>query len=372
MEVEVDSPGRVLVLVVDDEATMDAAAVRSATIGALRPTLKQLFRDGQSGLDTDWLRSDLRVVVVHPSTPGSSRATGPSEAPSLALITANASIADVDALADSAAQAIESAVAPSGVSYSLLKATAQTVELLARTRPPADASEASLLASIGEPEELVLVVATSSDDASAGSIDSYAWWAPPPPFGLVLSSILSPLARGEDACAGVLDSTSRLAAWVAEAVRAGVSFEVLGAPCETLQQYGFDSVIGDVEPWCLPATPVTRPDGTPACLVTATFLDDASCASRPGMLDPMAPDGVRRPQSSSADAGLAGRVCEVHELEGLAATACSESPTCDGCTPGWCVTQGGSRPCADGSPRFVQGAVPSGSALLQLVCGVAP
>ena len=374
MDLDVFPVGRVLVLAVDDEPTAAAAAIRAATGSALKPTIEKLFTASLSGLDTDWLRSDLRVVIVHPSTAGAARAVGPSDDPSVALVTENASTADVYALADSAARAIDGTVAAAGAPYSLLEATALTLELLAGARSPADAHEVSLLASIGNPGELALVVATSRDDASVGSVDSYAWWTPGPPSGVAFSTVFSSLTAGSDTCDGALAPSTRLAAWVVVARDAGVPFDVFGAQCEAVQETGFDELFGDGSAlFCLPAPPVVRADGSPACLVSATFADDAPCASRPGMLDPMDPDGVRRPRSGSADAGPPGRMCEIDELEGAAATACSETTTCAACTAGWCVTQTlGSPSCAQGVMRFVHGAAPTGPALLHVVCDVVP
>lgn len=90
----------VLVLAIDDEATAAAAAIRSATKAGLRPTLECQFSDGLIGLSRDWLRADLRVVVLHPSFAGSGRAIGPSDDAKLAVVAEDASEATIDAMAD--------------------------------------------------------------------------------------------------------------------------------------------------------------------------------------------------------------------------------------------------------------------------------
>ena len=366
---------RVLVVAVDDEATADAATIRSATAARLRPTMKHEVADGAADLDSDWLRADLRVVIVHPSIAGSARAIGPSDDPNLAVVTDNASLGDIDALADAAARAVDAFVAPAGGRYSLLEATARTVELLARARAPEDAREASLLASLGKPEMVAVVLGTSRDDDSAEGVAAYAWWRPPLPFFIDFGVTLSPL-QGPDVCSRTLEPSTRLGAWSAEAGEAMHRFTVLNPACaaETsgTETSGFDGIIPDRWPICLPATPATRPEGEAACRVRVTTAETVPCSTDPGMLDPLDPDGVRRPRTEAAEDGTLLRVCDVHELAGAQAGTCSKTTTtCTGCAPGWCVADIGSPFCPTGTFRFVHGAAPRSRATVDYLCDVA-
>jgi hypothetical protein len=146
----------VIVIAVDDEPSPEAASIRAQTIFALRPTLERTFRAGlgYDGALLDpaaWHPVDLRVVIVHPSATGSARVFGPSDDPRLALVAADASIAQVDAMADATAKAIQAFVASEGDPYALLDASAWTMRLLAHARAPADAHETNLVAALGDP-----------------------------------------------------------------------------------------------------------------------------------------------------------------------------------------------------------------------------
>jgi hypothetical protein len=366
---------RALVLAVDDEATADAATIRSATAAGLRPTLERQFTDGLVGLNSDWSRADLRVVVVRPSIAGSARAMGPSDDPHLAVVTENASLADIDALADAAARAMDAWAAPAGARYSLLEATARTIELLARARAPEDAHEAALLASLGQPESVAVVIGTSRDDASAEGVAAYAWWRPNLPFIFDFGVTIS-LLQGSDVCYVTLDPSTRLGAWNAVADAAMVWFDVLNPACVTetssTENLGFDHLIADVGRLCLPATPATRPEGGATCRVHVTAAETAPCSTDPGMMDPLDPDGVRRPRTEVDAYGTPLRVCEVRELAGAQAETCRTMKTCAGCAPGWCVWNTGPGACPTGEFRFVHGAAPRSQAAVDFVCDVAP
>jgi hypothetical protein len=89
------------------------------------------------------------------------------------------------------------------------------------------------------------------------------------------------------------------------------------------------------------------------------------------MLDPLDPDGVRRPLVTAADAGAwgagAGRVCQMNELAGAQAETCRTGANgCTGCSAGWCLAP--TNGCAGGLVRFVQGVLPLGGADLHLLC----
>ena len=120
----------VLVLAVDDGPSAESTAIRSAVGRALHSTLVDLLRANASGLDVDWARSDLRIVVVHPSVAGSAAVVGPSDDADLALVTDNATDVPIAAVVGATTRAIGAVTAPSPAPYALLEAARQTVDLI--------------------------------------------------------------------------------------------------------------------------------------------------------------------------------------------------------------------------------------------------
>jgi hypothetical protein len=365
----------VVILVVDDEASPQAQAIRAATVQALPATLQQLVSESRSGLNTDWARADLRLVVVHPSIAGSAAAIGPNDDPALGLITDNAGPDTIASTAAAAARAINGSVAPDGARYAVLDAAAATMDLVTGVRPPADTREEGLLSSLGSLWEVALVVTTSRDDESAGGVATRPWWRDGRNRP-ALTLLTSMHTAADGGCGGDLDPSTRLGAWLA-ATQAGIpSADLLFPSCtdqsdpHTIAPQGLlpQHVIRDVLPLCVPAL-ATTPEGAAACRFIATMADDTPCSTQPGMLDPLDLDGVRRPRRAG-DSGSAGRVCEIRALAGAEAAACSTRRDCFGCSAGWCATTALAVPgCTDF--RFVHGAVPRGSADIAFTCDIA-
>lgn len=368
LDLGVSSMALILVFAVDDEPTDGAMAIRAQTVGSLRATLEERFTSSLSGLYTDWARADLRVVVVRPSLAGSARALGPADNGALALVSENATLADVDALADATAQVVGASVAPAGAPYSLIDATTQTIELITHARAPVDSREAALLASLGTPSAVGVVVATSHDDASSEPVDPGAWTRAP--LFIDPITILAPLSQGSAPCGGSLDPSTRIARWLGART---TLVDFMDTRCqEAIERGGEEGLLGSLSVdrsfLCLPAAPAARPEGGAACRVHATLDSDAPCATQLGMLDPLDSDGVRRARTVRFDAGGPRRVCEIQELEGAEADACSQSLPCPGCSAGWCTAS--VRPCPFGTFRFVHGAAVADSATLEFVCDV--
>jgi hypothetical protein len=375
-ELRVDAGRRVVVLAVDDGPSAAATSVRETATGLLRATLENRFAAGVGGgLGSDWARADLRVVVVHPSNAGSARAVGPSDDPGLAVVAANASTRDIDAMADAAGRAIDANVAPAGAPYTLLDATARTLRLVTGARAPEDAHEADLVASLGTPEVVAFVIATSRDDEGAESVGEDAAWRPP--IAIEGSALFAPLTGAGAPCSGTRAPPTRLGAWAAALHGTDVYTRDYDPACiddaAELVQTGFlGAAIGEASAACFPAPLAHDADGAGACVVTATMDDGGPCSSHPGMVDPEDADGVRRPRAVSVGARGTSRVCEVRALVGEQAAACRESAACTGCGPGWCDTRTVVEGCGGGgSFRMVHGAVPPGAATLDLTCNLA-
>jgi hypothetical protein len=367
----VRSPQRfVVILVVDDAPTPEAKSIRATAIAALRRTL-ELFRSSYAGFQygdpAAWIPADMRVVIVHPSASSSERIKGPSDDPRLFLVSDNASIAQVDAVADAAGQAIDAYVAARDAAYPLLHTAASTVDLVLHARPPVDAHEASLLGSLGDSRWVALAIATSRDDGSDGTIDVVT-------DKRVATSILSPLVEQPGSCFGGLAPSTRLAAWASSMRLANVLDALCPDPMRGVAAWGlFPSGTDEGYSWCIPLRPATRPEGGAACTIDVTMADDGPCAAHTGMLDPLDGNAHRRPRAL-VEAGVPQRVCELIEFSGAQAEACRTTRDCNGCAAGWCLSSGwDSVPwCADRPIlRFVHGAFPREQARMHVVCNIA-
>jgi hypothetical protein len=331
---------RVVVLTVDDEPTDGAASIRALATRVLANTLEQGFGSGDEGPGVfhaaDIVRSDLRVVVVHPSIAGSERAVGPSDDAALALTSPRATIAQVDAVAAAASREIDAVLAPAGAVYPLLDATALTLQLLTGLRAPVDAREQSLVASVGPANRIVSIVVTSRDDGGPGSATAASPWAPSPEALEAL--VVSPLGSGSIGCAPIPAST-RLGAWM-KSFTGALVLQAIGTQCPAdmaeLQQVGIsDGIAEDGSAECLPRAVARRADGTASCVITATLAGGASY--------------------------------ELTELSGAQAAECSNGQACADCAPGWCTTPRAG--CGSGGVfSFVQGAVPTEGVELHWVC----
>ncbi|MDP9152105.1 MAG: hypothetical protein M3O36_19445 [Myxococcota bacterium] len=371
---------RVIVLVVDDSPTPEATFLRAEVTRALRPAFEALFRDsgyrGAFGDPAALPPADLRVVVVHPSSAsasvGGSRVVGPSREARLALVSERTSIAQVDALADAAGDVIAGFVASADAPYALLDAAGSTLDLVVGARQPAGGDEADLVASLGNPEVISLVMMTSRDDGGTGAIP-VVLGALDPRVGS--TAIASPVVRADLGCGGQLEPSTRMAKWVSWIAPAKLL--VVDAKCQALEtewaQSGFfDWLFLDYSfEWCMPAPWVTRAADEAACVIEVTMEDDGACASHRGMLDPLDGDGVRRPRAGvRAGEAIRSRVCEVTELLGSEASACRQTVDCSGCGAGWCATDvWGHGSCPNALKlRFVQGALPRARAVVRVVC----
>jgi hypothetical protein len=370
-EFSLDAGRIVVVLAVDDGPSRESASVRETAKGLLRTTFEDQFVRAGGHVGSDWARADLRVVVVHPSAAGSARAVGPSDDAALAVVTDDATTEDIDAMADATGRAIDGSVAADGAPYALLDATARTIELVTGARAPRDAREAALAASVGTPEAVAFVIATSRDDEGPEDVGGDA----PPRTRIDESAILAPKTGAGAPCSEDLMLPARLGAWAAALEGAHVTTTAYDPACAddaaSLAQSGLlGAVIVDFGPACLPAPIAHGADGAGACVVTATMFDAQPCSTHPGMIDPRDADGVRRPRTAPGEPGPT-RVCEIVALAGEQALACGESAACTGCGPGWCDFAATHECTIGGALRIVHGATPPGRAVLDVACDVA-
>lgn len=346
----------VVVLVVDDAPTADAAALRAVVTAGLRTDLRRA--EGPGCDPAAWMPGDVRVFVVLPSASGN-RILGPSDAPALSLHTERRSPADAHALADAVQVALDSRLASPSDTFRPIDAVNDVLGLVWGTRAPTSATEEDLVSLSAFPDSLQLVVAATRDDegSSPGT-------APRLPAGHVaIVPEVAPLL------------TSRLGAspvhWPGDA--AGLAGKGLFGPVN-------DADTCSQHTRLCTSRPIRRlSDGTAECVVIAHRGDAAApCDGPRGWIDPADDDGVRRPRITSI-AGREERSCEVSQLIGAAGVACRETTACEGCGSGYCLTvaPGVAKTCAPlaqvpVSVRFVGSSFHGADAWFEMVCALEP
>jgi hypothetical protein len=291
------------------------------------------------------------VFVVHPSNTGAALFVGPLDDPDLAVTTVRSAPEDLERLAARVAREVERPGVAS-TRNPLLEATDRAYRLLLRQRPPDDAREARIVASMPPAWDRIWVsIASRRDDESPLAPEAY-----------VLPPIKRSHIRGTELalvqdCQQVPDGRPRLSRWAAAR-----SAEVLKwQRCDPLTDSSHYPLVSRsfADGGFSPSRPVLRDaDGSAACSFVFSAEGIQTCDISRGWLDPRGADGVRRPRSDE----MQRRVCEIAQLRGAALEACRTSLACEGCGSGFCFDD---RPrsihvCAGSTPRFVGGAPPAG------------
>lgn len=375
----------VLVFVVDDAQSAEAAALRSGIVAELRSTLRRIqsMRQAYDGALVDpaaWHPVDLRAVVVHPSA-ASTTAVAPSDDARFAWVSTNGTDAELDVFTAAIAAEIDRGSSP-GSPFRPIDSAMQTVRLAAGDRSPVDARERALVASLPSGfTQFAVLVATTRDDEGSESLADEALGD----FNTVHDynldvSLVSSLATPSsiDDCSARELAASRLHDWIAPEGRLG---GVTAWPCassvlarQTLFPPTFSSE-GGVQ-YCL-SSPIARlSSGQPACLLTWTRASLEACETARGFLDPLASNGKRRGVVVTYGGGSTARTCEIAALTGSAESACRSTLACEGCGAGWCRTEVPSLAsttdrCLSSDFRFVGGAEPSGFGWLTVTCDLA-
>lgn len=332
-EVEIISgPGAsTLVLVVDDGA--DEATVR------LRQTVLQSARDfAESQLSPGHCAShsplgtpiDLDAIVVHPSALAGQELTTPLELSTLTWRADSRRISDAEAWLAGIEQAL-AFTAPTSTNYALAQVTRRAWDLALGLVSPSNNSESYLVSSIER--TFVFMVATMRDDASPGDITQYE--IERHGFGVdsrlaILHSVVAPdVAKA--GCGEEIARPPRLQEWVPFSVPSLFS----NSSCA---YYPLDpSLSSDCIAYCRQRIPLVDAMGTAQCRVTVLTEGTSPCDAKFGRIDPLSPDGVRRPRMAETLNGDLARECEVQQLEGEALRSCISEPECTACSPGWCA-----------------------------------
>lgn len=350
--VAVDTPSVIAVLVIDDRATPEAAALRAGVGPAVRQLASNLIALGAAADRATWSPVDLRIVLAPASATSSDAVVSPVSDPALAWTTVEATQDGVDALATAVASHVSSLTAAEGAAFRPLTQAQSIFALLTARRAPASAAEASLLATISQHAQSTIGVSVvaSSDDEDTAAPGSF--WGDAPADSSVVAGLVTSTTAGSTS-----ESFPRLHAW-ADA-RIGALVAGCGAAASAPFSL-FPALCVDVAADCnAPPVALTSP-GIGACAVQVETFAPDTCAPNRGWLDPADADGVRRPQM----AGDGARVCDVAPVAPASMDACIHDPDCAGCGSGWCITEifQNSSVCAPGSMpspiRWTGGALP--------------
>lgn len=256
--------------------------------------------------------------------------------------------------------------AAAGAPYPLLSAVRYTVDLLAGARDPATDAERHV-ADAGTGAHVEVVVATTRDDESAGTVATYAL----PSNALGNPFVHTVLPAGPGGCSATVPAP------LAPRVDEWHPIESLSWPC-SINAIGWIGILGvaaDCVPLCLESPIVVDADGSAECRVTVTALDSAPCDPARGWVDPPGGPAVTRDPS-----GLDFRKCEVQELTGDALEKCRSTEDCPDCGSGWCrtdltdITGWQDADCHGGGVtthlRFVGGAIAGSNAGLAFTCNL--
>jgi len=347
----VDTPSALAVLVIDDRATPEAAALRAGVGPAVLQLASNLLALGDAVDRATWRPVDLRIVLAPASAMSSDAVVSPVSDSALAWTTVEGTQNGVDALAAAVASHVSSLAATEGAAFRPLAQAQSMFRLLTARRAPASAAEASLLATTSQATSTIgVAVVASSDDEDTAAPGSFWDDAPADDSSVVAGLVTSPPASSSD-------SFPRLHAW------ADARIHALVAGCGGAADAPFSlfpALCVDSSARCnIPPIALTSL-GVGACAVQVESFTPDACAPNRGWLDPASADGVRRPQTTSDGA----RLCDVAPVAPASMDACIHDADCAGCGSGWCVTEifQSSSGCAPGSMpspiRWVGGALP--------------
>jgi hypothetical protein len=325
-------PTEVIVLVVDDAPTAEAADLRAHVVESVRSGMVQAAQErwygGCSNPDPAiWHTGDVRFVVVRPSAPDALAIRSPVQAPALAWITRTSTEAEAEAVTAAAAAALEDRLAAAGEAFRPLHAAQRAIELLGGARAAETDDENALVASL--PADFVLrpIVAATRDDGDAApalefSIDAQARTAVFYPW------VVGPFEPKPGTCSidapGAVET--RLERW-----GRALDAELMAWPCDDMTMWGWllGHLHADCSPWCHARRLAVDPNGAPRCRIHVDQRNLGACDPERGWKDPGGePTFVERN-------GVDLRRCDIVELGG----GCISSLECPGCGSGYCATE---------------------------------
>lgn len=322
----------IILLVVDDADTAEAAALRDKAARSLRAGLDGHldYEWGSCGSadPAEWHSMNLRVVVVRPSAPDGESLLTPLDEPSLAWISHTATPAEADALTESVTTALGQRLAAPGEAYGPLRAAKRAMDLVTFARLPVDEAESALVASLPTDAFVQILIASTRDDEEADVSELTPDEASLP--AMTTSAVAGPFGASEDACLVSAPGSTRLEAWADK-----VSAEIVRSTCEDEHIWGLLLHPGwaDCGSVCMSKPIAVAEDGQARCQITIDQPDHEGCDASRGWFDPEGkPAFVERN-------GTKLRRCEVAQLSGDDLERCRQSLDCPECASGFCVTE---------------------------------
>ncbi|WP_437593342.1 hypothetical protein [Sorangium sp. So ce1000] len=360
----------VIVLVVDDTDTAEAARLRERVAQSVRASLLAVIesRWGSCGSadPAQWHAGDIRAVVARPSAPDAAALLTPLEIPALAWTTHTSNEEEVEAVMAGVNEALGRRLAGPGEEYRPLRTAKRALELVTGALAPVGEAEVALVRSLPQGRIARLLVASTRDDEGPGLV------ADDVPSQTALSmtldtEVVGPFTTRDSTCHAIDEGSGRLAAW-SRLVHA----EPIAFRCD--DQDTWDMLLhpgwADCGVTCL-AHPLAVDDGgAAACKVMIDQADLERCDAARGRRDPGGqPTFVER-------LGEELRRCEVVQLAGADLESCRHSIDCPGCQSGFCATevpelvpQWGCEPSEYPSPlRFIGGAIEGRRGWINITC----
>ncbi|XYH98404.1 hypothetical protein ACMHYB_01160 [Sorangium sp. So ce1128] len=323
----------IILLVVDDADTAEAAALREKAARSLRAGLdghlEHEWGSCGSADPAEWHSMNLRVVVVRPSAPDGESLLTPLDEPSLAWISHTATPAEADALTESVTTALGQRLAAPGEAYRPLRAAKRALDLVTFSRPPVGEAESALVASLPTDALVQILIAGTRDDEDETDVSELT----PGEASLetmTTRAVAGPFGASENACLVSALGSTRLEAWADR-----VSAQVVESTCEDEQIWGLLLHPGwaDCGSVCMSKPIAVAEDGQAGCQITIDQPDHEGCDASRGWFDPEGePAFVERN-------GTRLRRCEIAQLSGDDLERCQQSLGCPECASGFCVTE---------------------------------
>lgn len=374
------SPPEVIVLVVDDAATPEAAQLRAQIVESVRAGLEDAIRDRWSGCGNPdpaaFHPGDIRLVIARPSAPDDVALLTPTELPSLAWITKRSTADEVKTVTAGAAAALEQRFATAGELYRPLRAAKRAVELVKGARPPVTDAEAAFVASLLPEVWVRLVVASTRDDEDTVSVNTLVI-DPSSRQSSINIGVVGPFAASGSTCKIFKPGDTRLELWASKNPTASQApASLVKWPCDEQASWYqlLASCCVDCGARCEDRVPTVSEEGVAACRAYVDQTDLERCDPARGVQDP---DG--KPTFIERQ-GAQLRRCEVLQLTGAALEACRFTLDCSGCPSGFCATEVPELTLLDqcepgkrvSSLRFVGGALDAPGGYIHTECDTQP
>lgn len=323
----------VVVLVVDDAPTAEAAEVRARVVDSVRAGLESAWSARWGGCGSpdpaQWHPGDIRFVIARPSAPDEEALRTPVQAPALAWVTQASLKEEIDGVVKAVEGALGERLAQPGEAYRPLRAARRAADLIAGAAPPGTPDEATFAGGLPAGEQVRLVIASARDDEDATPVADLAL-DPAAREMLVYPWVVGPFEPDGSCEAAAQGGGARLFLW-------GMDQKVnLGAwGCDGGLFWDDMLIHGhwDCGPDCHSRPVVVDDDGRAECRFFVDQPDLGQCDPARGWIDP---DG--EPQIVE-NGGEELRRCEIAQLTGAALDACRSTLECSGCGSGFCLTE---------------------------------